>query len=138
MEDKTLDTQHIGTRDFIKTISEILEDYKEPLPRFTKREALFLTELLLHKSNDLILFTIADFLADNHHEGVRVFANGASYRRLEFFKQFWVTKGNATKSAINCGYSPKSAKQQGHRLLRWIQRNMGQDIRLSGFKGSQK
>jgi len=99
--------------------------------QFSVREAIFLSELILHKQNDLVLFVIADYMADNYHSRVSVFANGASFRRLQFFKQFLLHKGNATKAAIGAGYSPKSAKQQGHRLLRWIQNNQHKSV--SGF-----
>lgn len=143
---KDLDTKFGDTRDVIAGwVAELSETYyKKPYPIFTKREAFFLTELLFTKDKDLLLFYIADYMADNFSEGVRVFANGASLRRLEFYKQFWMTRGNATKAAINCGYSPKTAKQAGHRLLRWIQnltlQDTGKDILLSGFKrrGQQK
>ncbi len=140
MEKHDLDTKFGDTRAVIAGLAELLDTvYKEPYPVFTKREAFFLADLLFTKDKDLLLFYIADFMADNFHEGVRVFANGASYRRLEFYKQFWITKGNATKAAIQCGYSPKSAKQQGHRMLRWIQRitmqDTGENTPLSGFKG---
>ncbi len=139
MKEKDLDEEFGDTRAVITGLAELLDDtYKEPYPTFTKREVFFLADLLFKKPNDLILFTIADFFADNYHQGVRVFANGASYRRLQFYKHILFNNGNATKSAIQAGYSPRSAKQQGHRLLRWIQRCTGQDIRLSGFKSHQK
>lgn len=48
-------------------------------------------------------------------------SNTASLRRVVFFKHFLMNKGNATQSAIKAGYSPKSAKQQGYRTLKWIQ-----------------
>ena len=136
MKKKDLDRNYMNTREFLGVLTELLRDHKEPCPKFTKREVLFLTELLLYKDNDLILFSIADFLADNYNEGVPVFANGASYRRLEFFRNFFSTRGNATKSAILSGYSPKSAKQQGYRLIRWIRRAQYDSSKsLSGFSG---
>jgi len=131
---RKLDQEYMDTTEFIRNLSALLlhKKYNNSYPKFTKREILFLTELLLHKPNDLILFYIADYLADNHHFGVAVFANGASQRRLLFFKNFICYKGNATKAAIASGYSPRSAKQQGHRLLRWIQRE-SHNKSLSGF-----
>lgn len=132
-EEKEVEKKVMNTREFIETFSKLFlcKKYTKPYPRFTEREVVFLTKLLLHKSNDLILFSFIDFLADNYNSGITVFANGASCRRLLFFKHFLFSKGNATKAAISAGYSAKSAKQQGHRLLRWIQHN--QNKPLSGF-----
>ena len=133
---KQLDKDYIDVREFVEVLYEIVKDNKiKHYTKITTREALFLAQLLLYKkSNDLILFSIADYLADNYHDGVFTFANGASYRRLIFFRNFLMYRGNATKSAITAGYSPKSAKQQGHRLLRWIQKaNRNPSVSISGF-----
>lgn len=47
--------------------------------------------------------------------------NTASLRRVLFFQYFIANSGNATRAAIQAGYSPKSAKQQGYRVLQWLQ-----------------
>ena len=47
--------------------------------------------------------------------------NTPSLRRVLFFKHFLANNGNATRAAIQAGYSPKSAKQQGYRVLKWLQ-----------------
>ena len=133
---KELDKECGNVREFAATLYEMTTSGKiKHYPKFTLREIIFLTRLLLHKKpNDLVLFSIADYMADNYQMGVPVFANGASYRRLMFFKNFILHKGNATKSAISSGYSPKSAKQQGHRLLRWIQKaQRNPSVSISGF-----
>ncbi|OGH14715.1 MAG: hypothetical protein A2860_01215 [Candidatus Levybacteria bacterium RIFCSPHIGHO2_01_FULL_37_33] len=129
---KELDKNFFDTREFVETLQIILQKKNiKNYPKFTKREVIFLTRLLFEKPNELVLFSVADFMSDNYQQGVPVFANGASYRRLQFYKHFILHTGNATKAAISSGYSQKSAKQQGHRLLRWIQRN--QEKSMSGF-----
>ncbi len=134
MKKKDLDRNHMDTREFLEVLTDVLKNHKEPCPSFTTREILFLTDLLLYKDNYSVLFYIADFMSDTYQEGVKVFANGASLRRLEFYKQFISTRGNATKSAILAGYSRKTAKQQGHRLLRWIHKAQhDSSLSLSGF-----
>jgi hypothetical protein len=127
---------YIEVREFIETLNEIAKENKnKDYSKLTIKEAVFLTDLLLNrKSKDLILFSIADYLAENYHKGVSTFANGASYRRLMFYKNFLAHNGNATKATISAGYSPKSAKQQGHRLLRWIQKaQQSPSVSVSGF-----
>ena len=37
--------------------------------------------------------------------------------KRERFARLYVQSGNATQSAVEAGYSPRSAKQEGHRLL---------------------
>jgi len=44
------------------------------------------------KPNDLVLFSIADYMADNYQNGVPVFANAASIRRFHFYKYFMLYK----------------------------------------------
>jgi len=105
---------------------------KTTYPKFNESEVSLLAGIIFQKPNDIILFHIADYMAEHYQMGVPVFANTASMRRLQFFKSYIVNNGNATKAAIEVGYSPKSAKQQGHRTLRWIQSN--QEKSISGFK----
>lgn len=47
--------------------------------------------------------------------------NTPSLRRVLFFQYFIANNGNAARAAIQAGYSPKSAKQQGYRVLKWLQ-----------------
>jgi hypothetical protein len=53
--------------------------------------------------------------------------NTLTLRRVIFFKYLIGNLGNATKAAIYAGYSPRSAKQQGHRLLRWVQNQLAKE-----------
>jgi len=57
--------------------------------------------------------------------------NTASLRRVLFFKHFLANNGNASRSAVQAGYSPKSAKQQGYRVLRWLQEEIRKESLLS-------
>ena len=76
--------------------------------KFTKQES------------ENILLESLDLICESRLEGFTI-SNTASLRRVLFFKYFLVNKGNATRAAILAGYSPKSAKQQGYRVLRWLQ-----------------
>lgn len=44
--------------------------------------------------------------------------NSRLLRQRLFLKAFVKNKGNAARAAIEAGYSPKSARQQGHRILK--------------------
>lgn len=68
----------------------------------------------------LVIFL--DLVSENRLEGFKL-DNTATLRRILFFKFFLANRGNATKAAILAGYSPKSAKQQGYRILKWIRNN---------------
>ena len=98
------------------------KEYKEQTdpPLFSPEEFMFLSKLLLEKKKDLIFITMLDHLSYKYFYNMNI-ANTASLRRIEFFKNFIMNGGNATKSAIASGYSPKCAKQQGYRVLKWIQ-----------------
>lgn len=72
------------------------------------------------KEIDYVLTTALRRFEKNRLMGIGL-SNTPSLRRVVFFKHFLLNKGNATQSAIMAGYSPKSAKQQGYRTLRWIQ-----------------
>lgn len=65
----------------------------------------------------LVIFL--DLVSENRLEGFKI-ENTATLRRILFFKFFLANRGNATKAAILAGYSQKSAKQQGYRILKWL------------------
>lgn len=93
----------------------------KPLPRFTINEALFIRDLIFLKPRDIVYFYIADHIRLKAQiEGIHMF-NSISYRRYNFIWHFLECKGNATKAAILAGYSPRSAKQQAHRILKQTQ-----------------
>lgn len=53
--------------------------------------------------------------------------NSPSLRRVLFFRYFLSNNGNASRAAIQAGYSPKSAKQQGYRVLKWLQQEIADE-----------
>jgi hypothetical protein len=77
-------------------------------------------KILNNNPDEVIIFAL-NYIENRYLEGIG-FKNSPSMRRLLFFRAFLSNKGNATKAAIEAGYSPKSAKQQGYRTLKWIQR----------------
>lgn len=60
---------------------------------------------------------IAEVLPPPPAESDLLALDGAELRH-ETFAQRWVTHGNATAAAIDAGYSPETAAQQGSRLLK--------------------
>jgi len=93
----------------------------DPLPKFTLKEALFIRDLIFHKPPDLVYFYLADHIGSQTEIGRAGMFNSRDYRRYEFLKHFIMNRGNATKAAILAGYSPRSAKQQGYRIIKKIQ-----------------
>jgi len=93
----------------------------EKEPRFSLRDFNFLANLILRKEKDFITISALGYIVDTRLMGMGI-SNTASLRRVLFFKNFLLNRGNATKSAIAAGYSPRSAKQQGYRTLKWIQK----------------
>lgn len=93
----------------------------KPLPEFTLKEVLFIRDLIFLKPKDIVYFYLADHIASKTELGGGTLFDGKSYKRYLFLENFLIHKGNSTKAAISAGYSPKSAKQQGHRVLRHIQ-----------------
>lgn len=75
------------------------------------------------KEREEILVEFLDYFCDSELMGFKL-SNTSSLRRVLFFKYFLLNKGNATKSAIQAGYSPKSAKQQGYRVLQWVKKEI--------------
>ena len=93
----------------------------EPLPEFTLKEALFIRDLIFFKPKDVVYFYLADHLAERTGFGWQGLFNSRAYRHYTFLKEYIICGGNATKAAVLSGYSRKSAKQQGYRVLRRIQ-----------------
>ncbi len=99
------------------------DDFKKPkkLPRFNIQEIRFIRDLIFCKPNKLVFFYIADYVMNNTIVKRLPAFNGPCLRRLRFLHNYIATLGNAKEAAIRAGFSPKTAKQQGHRLLREIQ-----------------
>lgn len=92
----------------------------KPLPVFTLKEALFIRDLIFQKPKDLVYFYIMDHIRYQTEIGRMGLFGTRDFRLYRFLVGFMENMGNCTKAAIYAGYSPKSAKQQGHRALkRW-------------------
>ncbi len=112
------------TEEIIEGLQETRNDPNYNLqtqPRFSLAEFAFLRDLIFKKEKNTILISALDYISDKKLLGFG-FSNTASFRRVLFFQHFLGNMGNATKAAIASGYSPNSAKQQGHRVLKWIQK----------------
>ena len=99
------------------------KDFKKPdrLPKFTLKEACFIRDLIFRKPHDIVYFYLADHIGERSEVGRMGMFNSKGYRKYLFLKNFLECRGNSTRAAILSGYSPRSAKQQGHRILRQIQ-----------------
>lgn len=115
----------LNSKELIYLLFDLCSDKQfkkpKPLPKFTIREMQFIRDLIFLKPKDLVYFYIADAIANRTEIGADIF-NSKSYRKYKFLMEYIRSRGNATRAAINSGYSPRSAKQQGYRLLRQIQR----------------
>lgn len=99
------------------------EEFKKPspLPKFTLKEALFIRDLIFQKPKDLVFFYLMDHIRHKTEIGRMGLFNAKGFRLYRFLAGFVENMGNCTKAAIYAGYSPRSAKQQGHRALKRIQ-----------------
>ena len=116
---KNVSAQNL-TETICRELKKIKKSNKFIEKSFTEEEAIFIGRLIIHKPENLAFLFTLDHISQKYLLGT-IFLNTASLRRIEFFKNFMLCKGNATQSAIKAGYSPKTAKQQGYRLLKWIQ-----------------
>lgn len=117
------DPDSMSAKDLIYVLDNLLRNRKfkkqKPLPIFKLKEVLFIRDLIFWKPKDLVFYYIADDIR-NRNEFSGLF-NTKDYRMYDFMMNFLKYKGNSTKAAIASGYSPRSAKQQGHRVLLRIQ-----------------
>lgn len=100
----------------------------KPLPKFTLNEVLFIRDLIFLKPKDLVYFYIANNIIRRTEIGRMGMFSGTNFKRCLFLANIFINKGNATKAAIAAGYSKRSAKSQGHRLLRFIQNSSKRQI----------
>lgn len=98
--------------------------FKKPKnpPLFTKNEVLFIADLIFCKPKDIIFIYIVDYIINKTKISGIYLLNGRNYKKYIFLANYFRCNGNATQAAILSGYSPKSAKQQAHRILRQIQK----------------
>jgi hypothetical protein len=115
----------LNSKELIHTLNYLCSDKKfkkpNPLPKFNANEALFIRDLIFQKPPDIVYFYLADHIGRRTEIGKFGLFNSKGYRKYLFINNFMKCMGNATKAAKLSGYSPKSAKQQGHRILRQIQ-----------------
>ena len=114
--------KYINSKELIGYLSDISEDprYQDNISKFTEEEMFFIVQLIFQKKKayKYLPITLADFLSQKCFSGMSP-SNGPMLRRLKFFQHFLRTK-KAKDAAILAGYSQKCAKQQGYRVLRWI------------------
>lgn len=122
MKEKT-----INGKELVKILYELSLDKKykknDFYPKFTIREAQFIKDLIFQKPKDIVYFYLADHISTKTDFGKYGLFNTINYRKYLFIKNYFICGGNATKTAVLSGYSPRSAKQQGHRILKQIQRS---------------
>lgn len=93
---------------------------KNPQPKFNIQEARFIRDLIFNKPKGLVFHYLADDLMNNTGARLLPMFNAPSLKKLLFIRNFLGAK-SAKEAAIMAGYSPRTAKQQAHRILRQIQ-----------------
>lgn len=115
----------LNSKELINALQELCASKKfkkqNPLPKFTMQEARFIADLIFNRPKDLVYLYLVDHIVNRTEKGRMRLFDSRGYRKYLFLVNFLTDKGNAAKAAILSGYSPRSAKQQGHRLLRQIQ-----------------
>ena len=112
----------INSKQLIKILSKSCKNKSQKdLPLFTTKETNFIIDLIFNKSDNLAYLYLIEDIVDSTDIGKPILFNSMNYKRYLFLINYFKCKGNATRAAILSGYSYKSAKQQGHRILKEIQ-----------------
>lgn len=112
----------INSQQLIQILSKSCENKSQKdLPLFTTKETNFIIDLIFNKSDNLAYLYIIEYILDKTKMDKSILFNSMNYKRYLFLMNYFKCKGNATRAAILSGYSYKSAKQQGHRILKEIQ-----------------
>ena len=115
----------LNAEEVVNALVILLEDkkYKKklPYPKFTLQEFCFMRDLIFWKPRGLVFLYIANYLMNKTLIRDLPAFNAPSMKKLQFLFNFLDNMGNAKEAAIKAGYSPKTAKQQGYRILREIQ-----------------
>jgi len=90
-----------------------------PLPEFTVEECRFIRDLIFHKPKELAFFYAVRFIGNKTEVGMGIF-NSKRYRQYLFLKGFFANRGNSAAAARDAGYSARTARQQGYRILKGI------------------
>lgn len=93
---------------------------KKPYPKFNIQEARFIRDLIFWKPKGLLFHYLADNIINRDGLKELPMFNAPSMRKLNFVYEFLGSK-SAKEAAIKAGFSPHTAKQQAHRILRQIQ-----------------
>ena len=98
------------------------EEYekKKPYPKFNIQEARFIRDLIFQKPKGLLFHYLADEIINRDCLKYLPMFNAPSIKKLNFICEFLSSK-SAKEAAIKAGFSPHTAKQQAHRILRQIQ-----------------
>lgn len=127
LKNKTMQKEKYNSKELIEQLHILCSSKQfkkpKPLPEFTLEEALFIRDLIFLKPKEIVYFYLADHLANRTPVSKYGLFNSLNYRKYLFIKNYFICKGNATKTAILSGYSRRSAKQQGHRILKQIQKS---------------
>ena len=105
-------------------LNELQEEVKArddgELYQFTPDEQKLIKDLIVKKDNTPAPLRVINEILSKEI-GANLSYSGATLRRCWFLKELLGSaRGNATKAAKASGYSPRSAKQQGYRLVREI------------------
>jgi len=120
MKNKKLDTKEL-LYNLVLLLEDADYDKKTPFPKFNLREFYFIRDLIFWKPRGLVFLYMADHIMNHTAVHDIPMFNAPSFKKLQFLRNFFENMGNAKEAAIKAGYSPKTAKQQGHRILREIQ-----------------
>jgi hypothetical protein len=117
------------------TVPELLEFFigfygrhKDEVPKtrkFKPAEIAMLEEIIFGEKYTSLPFYVADYVSNCHMDGIEI-ANAPTIKRLKFLR-YMLGGLNAKEAAIRAGYSKKSAKQQGYRTLKAIQRLVNEE-----------
>jgi len=115
----------LSSKELIRELCNLCsnKEYKKPkhLSKFNIQEARFIRDLIFWKPKDLVFFYVMDHIRSKTEIGRMKMFSTKGYRLYQFWAGFVENRGNCTKAAIYAGYSPRSAKQQGHRALKRLQ-----------------
>ncbi len=121
------DPEKINAKELVGVIFEFFknpENKKKKYPVFTFEEGRFILQTLYNKPYKYLPIAFAEFIASRSEYP---FTKPRNVRRLKFVYEF-ISCGSATEAARRAGYSPKCAKQQAYRTLKWIHQHMDEPI----------
>jgi len=114
----------MNARDLVWILGKLmaLDTYKKkrPLPTFDPSEVQFIFDLIFKKPSGLLFNYLSDQITNNGDLKYLPMLNTSSRRKISFFYNF-LALTSAKAAAIKAGYSPRTAKQQGYRILKEIQ-----------------